>query len=138
MAKIRTLKGVAHDVVDHCMSVFGWLHPHVWDYAQAQKFERVQIDLMSEPPIATPKVQKPLRLASAGLQEWFRSLLAQYGFTKEDLRSASLIFGAFGTDAYTLAATCIVVSRSGRQFRYDRGWPPNSALERTSARSLVR
>ena len=126
MTKVRTLKGVAHDVVDHSMSAFGWLHPHVAEYAKASNFPEVEICLIG-PAFPTRKVPKQLRLAAEGLQSWFVSLLGSYGLEVQHVKSAKLTFGAFGTDSYTCAATCRIVSVAGREFRYDRGWPPNSA-----------
>lgn len=133
MTKIRTLKGAAHDVVDHSMSTFGWLHPHVWEYANSRGLPRVEIDLIGPRPLEGNRIPKPLRLASETLQRWFKSLLESYGFRVQDVRAAKLLFGAFGTDPYSAAATCIVITASGREFRYDRGWPPNSPPQPTAA-----
>lgn len=126
MTKTRTLKGAAHDVVDHAMSAFGWLHPHVWEYAKSRGLQEVEIDLLGPRPINGNGIPKSLLLASESLQQWFASLLKSYGFSVEDVRAAKLSFGAFGTDPYSPAATCILVAASGRAFRYDRGWPPNA------------
>lgn len=53
MAKARTLRGLAHDTADHASGPFGYLHPHVAEYAAASGFTEVVIDLVREPPIAT-------------------------------------------------------------------------------------
>jgi hypothetical protein len=130
MTKIRTLQGAAHDVVDHSLSAFGWLHPHVWEYAKSNQLNDVQIDLASDSPIAGSNVPTPLRLAAEGLHTWFLSLLNSYGIEPAQIASATLRFGAFGSDPHSPAATCVIVS-AGREFRYDRGWPSNLRLHPT-------
>jgi len=137
MVKIRTLKGAAHDVVDHSMSALGWMHPHVYEYAKSRRLSEVQIDLVGRRPLKGWLIPKPLRLAAHSLQQWFESLLNDYGFNRQDLRAAKLIFGAFGSDPYSPAATCILIAASGRVFRHDRGWPPNSPLQPTSTASRL-
>ena len=115
----------------HSLSAFAWLHPHVWEYATAAQLSEFTIDLIHEPPLNSPRVPKPLRLACEELQLWFQALLTNYGFEPHDLQSARLTFGAFGSHPHALAATADVIAASGRAFRYLRGWPPNSALHRT-------
>lgn len=127
MAKARTLRGLAHDTADHASGPFGYLHPHVAEYAAASGFTEVVIDLVREPPIATPRVPRPLLLASAALQVWFREHLVAYGFQPSDIRSANLLFGAFGTSPYVSAITVTLVTPLGRSFVFKRGWPPAPA-----------
>ena len=126
MAKIKTLQGLAHDTLDHATGPFGWLHPHVGDYAEDEKLETVTIDLVADPEIATHDVPEPLKLASASLQEWFKEHLHTYGFTTSDIAAARIVFGAFGSDGRIFGATATIKMTNGRMFEYRRGWPPNS------------
>jgi len=127
MVKTKTLQGLAHDTLDHAIGPFGWLHPHVGEYAEDAQLETIAIDLIATPPIETPKVPTPLKLASAALQEWFKEHLEAYGFTIRDISGARIVFGAFGSDPYVFGATAIIETTIGRKFEYRRGWPPNSS-----------
>lgn len=123
MPKIRTLRGLAHDTADHAIGPFGYLHPHVGEYAEEEKLQNVVIDLIHEPAISTPNVPRPLRLASAALQDWFKQHLAIYGFGIGDLAAASLTFGSFGSDPSIFAIAATLETTNGRGFTYRRGWP---------------
>jgi hypothetical protein len=124
MPRIRDLKGVAHDLVDHAMSGLSFLHPHVWNYARQASIDEFTIDVLENSAPNSIEVPKPLRLATESLRTWFQPVLKSYGFTIEDLNSAKLTFGAFGSDPYVFAARANVVASSGREYNYERGWPP--------------
>ena len=128
MARIRDLKGVAHDLVAHGESALSWLHPHVGNYARQAGVEEFTIDVLqgSEPHV-TVLLPKPLRLASESLRAWFQPVLSSYGFNLQDLASAKLTFGAFGSDPFVFATRASVVAASGRKFSYERGWPPKTS-----------
>ena len=123
MPSIRNLKGVAHDVVDHALSGLSFLHPHVWDYARQVGLDHFTIDLLEEAAPPSTELPQPLELASESLRTWFRPILASYGFDSASLTSAKVTFGAFGSSPYVCAATASLVTSSGREFSYKRGWP---------------
>ena len=124
MAKARTLSGLAHDALDHAAGPFG-LHPHVWEYAHQSGLTEVAIDLVNQPPIATPAAPEPLILASAALQQWFKEHVETYGFEIRDLQSAILTFGAFGSHSWAFGTTVTITTKNGRVFSRRSGWPPN-------------
>jgi hypothetical protein len=123
MPRIRDLKGVAHDLVDHAMSGLSFLHPHVGNYAREVGIDVFTIDLLDGATFPSSKVPQPLQLALESLRSWFQPLLASYGFRLEDLASAKLAFGAFGSTPYVCAARASITTSSGREFHYERGWP---------------
>jgi hypothetical protein len=124
MPKIRDLKAVAHDLVDHAMSGLSFLHPHVWNYARQITVGEFTVDLLHDSAPNLGEVPEPLRLATEGLRIWFQPVLRSYGFSLEDLTSAKLTFGSFGSSPYVVAARASLVAPSGREYSYERGWPP--------------
>lgn len=127
MAKARTLRGLAHDVVDHAESAFGALHPHAAQYARNAQVNTVAIDLLSSPAIAGDSVPSELATAAQTLQLWFVSALERYGFSTSDLERAELTLGDFGDDDYTCGAAAVIESRDGKSYEYLRGWKPGTA-----------
>jgi hypothetical protein len=126
MPRIRDLKGVAHDLVDHAMSGLSFLHPHVWNYARQTSVDEFTIDVLQDSAPSSLEVPEPLRLAMESLRTWFQPVLISYGFNLEDLTSATLTFGAFGSSPYVVAARASLVAPSGREYKYERGWPPRN------------
>jgi hypothetical protein len=126
MPRIRDLKGVAHDLVDHAMSGLSFLHPHVWSYARQTTVDEFTVDLLQDSARSLVEVPEPLRLATESLRNWFQPVLRSYGFNLEDLSSAKLTFGSFGSSPYVVAARASLVAPSGREYSYERGWPPRN------------
>lgn len=126
MAKTRTLRGLVHDTLEHAGGPTSYLHPHVWEYASQTGLSCVEINLLGQPPIATPHVPQPLLLASASLQEWFNKHVAAHGFTIGDVAVATVLFGAFGSHMWAWGVTATLQTARGAVFSRSRGWPPGS------------
>ena len=122
MPKARTLKGLAHDTVDHSQGAFGYLYPYLAELASGSDAGIVTVDLLGRPAISGPGASHSLEMAVSSLQDWFTLALAGYGFSISDLSAATLTCGQFSEDGSIWAGSPVIVTTSGRRFQYHRGW----------------